>query len=197
MASLRISAGHRTRSPEQAGQPLYRRILGERWTDVPAAVRALHDSNAARRFEGLADVDRGRGLLARMIAVVIGFPPAGAAIPVSVEFTVRDGTETWRRTFAGRSFSSTQSEGRGRFEHLVVERFGPIAVGLAPVIGPGRLAIVVRRWSLGPLPLPSWLAPGGETYESEEDGRFRFHVEIAAPVIGLIVRYRGWLAPAG
>ena len=46
IASLRISSGHRTSSPEQAGQPLYRRILGERWTELPPAVRALHDSNA-------------------------------------------------------------------------------------------------------------------------------------------------------
>ena len=29
-----------------------------------------------------------------------------------------------------------------------------------------------------------------------EDGRFRFHVEIAHPWFGLIVRYQGWLQDA-
>ena len=31
--------------------------------------------------------------------------------------------------------------------------------------------------------------------ESEEDGCFRFDVAIGAPLIGPIVRYRGWLSP--
>jgi hypothetical protein len=45
------------------------------------------------------------------------------------------------------------------------------------------------------LPLPLFLAPGGETYEEERDGVFRFHVEITSPLTGLIVRYTGWLRP--
>jgi len=44
------------------------------------------------------------------------------------------------------------------------------------------------------IPLPRRLAPGGIAYESAEDGRFRFFVEITLPLIGLIVRYQGWLA---
>jgi len=28
-----------------------------------------------------------------------------------------------------------------------------------------------------------------------QDGRFRFHVEIGLPLLGLIVAYRGWLVP--
>jgi hypothetical protein len=45
------------------------------------------------------------------------------------------------------------------------------------------------------IPLPQALAPFGSAYESAEDGRFHFHVEIRLPVIGLIVGYRGWLVP--
>jgi hypothetical protein len=40
-----------------------------------------------------------------------------------------------------------------------------------------------------------WLAPAGDSYEFAEDGRFHFHVEIGHALTGLIVRYRGWLAP--
>jgi hypothetical protein len=39
------------------------------------------------------------------------------------------------------------------------------------------------------------LAPQGHAVESEQDGRFRFDVAIRAPLIGAIVRYRGWLKP--
>ena len=52
---------------------------------------------------------------------------------------------------------------------------------------------MIRRWSLFGIPLPPALAPFGAAYESAEDGRFHFHVEINLPVIGPIVAYRGWL----
>jgi len=66
---------------------------------------------------------------------------------------------------------------------------------MALVLDAGRLRLVVRRWSCFGIPLPLALAPRGNTYESAEDGRFHFHVEIRHPLIGLIVGYRGWLVP--
>ena len=195
LATLRTTTGRRWVSPETAAWPLYRRVLGDAWERLPRAVQVLHGSNEARQFAGRASVERGSHLFARLIATVIGLPAAGLEVPVTVDFAVRNGVETWRRTFAGRSFASRQYEGHGRFAHLVVEQFGPFAIGLAPVIDGGRLRIVVRRWGLFGLPLPAWLAPGGETFEREDDGRFHFHVEIGTRLTGLIVRYRGWLLP--
>jgi hypothetical protein len=68
---------------------------------------------------------------------------------------------------------------------------------MALVAEQGRLSLVLRRWSLLGLQLPMWLCPRSISYESVEDGRFRFHVEISHPRTGLSVRYRGWLEPAG
>ena len=40
------------------------------------------------------------------------------------------------------------------------------------------------------------LAPKSQTAEFvDEDGRFRFDVAISVPLVGPVVRYRGWLAP--
>ena len=105
--------------------------------------------------------------------------------------------EIWQRNFAGQGFSSIQEEGRGRFERLLCERFGPFAFGLALVLQDARLKLVVRGWSLFGIPLPLALAPGGEAYESAEEDRFNFNVEISHRLTGLIVRYRGWLKPLG
>jgi hypothetical protein len=126
---------------------------------------------------------------------VVGFPPAGRDIPVKVDFALRDGREVWRRDFAGRTFSSTQEEGRGRFDRLMCERFGPFAFGIALVCEADRLRLDVRGWSVFGIPLPRALAPIGAAHESAEDGRFRFHVEIRLRLIGLVVRYQGWLVP--
>ena len=155
----------------------------------------MHDIAATTTVRGRAEIDRGKGPLARIAAVLVGFPPAGKDVPVEVRFEPKNGGELWTRTFAGHAFSSVQEEGRGRFEGLLVERFGPIAFGLAVIVEDGRLRLVLRRWTALGIPLPLFLAPRSNAFEEEADGRFRFHVEIAHPLTGLIVRYRGWLEP--
>jgi hypothetical protein len=191
----RITTGRRQSQPSLAGAPLYHRLLGDAWVELPAPVRAMHDLNAELVAEGVATVERGNGLLARVVARLFGFPQVGDAVPLTVSFRVRAGREHWRRTFAGRSFTSVQEEGRGRCDRLLCERFGPLTFGIALVLDGRRMRLVVRRWSLLGIPLPRALAPGGNSYEFAEDGRFRFHVEIGHPWTGLIVGYRGWLVP--
>jgi hypothetical protein len=105
--------------------------------------------------------------------------------------------ETWIREFDGRRFRSNHSAGRGRFEGLVVEQFGPIRFGLAVLERDGRLGLQVRRWSIFGLPLPRHLMPWSSAWESDVGGRFSFDVEICLPGLGPIVRYRGWLARVG
>ena len=156
----------------------------------------MHEVASEKRAEGRADIDRGGALLSRLAGALMGFPKAGVDVPVVVNMKARNGGELWRRTFASKSLSSVQREGTGRSEKLLTERFGPLTFGLALVVDGSRLRLIVRRWSVLGIPLPLWLAPRGDSWEHEEEGRFRFHVEIAHPLTGLIVRYRGWLVPA-
>ncbi len=44
---------------------------------------------------------------------------------------------------------------------------------------------------------PCWLLPDSISAESEREGRLCFDVRISAPLAGLIVAYRGALAPDG
>jgi hypothetical protein len=64
---------------------------------------------------------------------------------------------------------------------------------MALVIEGNRMRLVVRRCSVFGVALPKFLNPRGNTFESADDNRFNFHVEIGFPWSGLIVRYRGWL----
>jgi hypothetical protein len=190
-----ISTGYRQELPADDRAPLYRRLLGDAWNSLPQPLRAMHDLDAELSAEGVADVERGSGLLARLVACVIGFPRAGKDLPVTVSFRAEDGREHWKRTFAGRSFASIQEQGRGRFERLLCERFGPFNFGMAAVCDDGRMRLVLRRWSFLGIPMPLALAPREDAFEFARDGRFHFHVEIGHPITGLIVRYRGWLDP--
>lgn len=173
--------------------PLYRRFLGSAWDELPAAIRAMHDGIGTWTAQGRADIERGSNPLARIVAFVNRFPKAGRDVPLRVRFEAKDGREIWTRDFAGRKFSSVQIEGRGGYERLLVERFGPLAFAMALVLDGGRLKLVLRGWSAFGVPLPNFLMPNGDTFESAEDGRFHFHVEIGFPWTGPIVRYRGWL----
>jgi hypothetical protein len=174
------------------GAPLYQRILGEAWHELPPRVRELHSVTCV---EGVASIERGRNPLARIAGAVLGFPPSGADVAVTVRFDSDERGETWTRTFAGHAFSSRQYEGRGRSQRLLCERFGALEFAMTLVIEGDRVRLVTRRWSAFGVPLPLWLAPRSEAYESEQDGAFHFFVEISHPLVGLIVRYRGRLTP--
>ena len=153
----------------------------------------------ARRLAGsgmrVAVIERGRGVVSRLSAWLMGFPPAGRDVPVTVTFRVEKGREHWGRTFGENAFSSIQEQGRGCYDRLLCERFGPFCFGLALVVEDDRLRLVLRGWSFAGLRLPVSFAPCIDAYELAERGRFRFHVEIGHPLMGLIVRYQGWLAP--
>jgi hypothetical protein len=68
---------------------------------------------------------------------------------------------------------------------------------MALVVSAGRLLLVLRRWTIFGLPLPMWLCPRSESYESAEQGRFNFHVRISHPLTGVIIQYDGWLIRTG
>ncbi|RUU02299.1 DUF4166 domain-containing protein, partial [Mesorhizobium sp. USDA-HM6] len=182
------------RSDSEAGSGLYPDLLGDAWKSLPAEIRAMHDGT--RVAEGRASVERGRGMLSRLAAALVGFPAAAADIPVKVRFDIGTQAETWTRSFDAHGFSSRQFAGRGRSERLLAERFGPLTFAMALVAEENRLSLVLRRWSFLGLPLPMWLCPRSTSYETVEDDRFRFHVDISHPLAGLIVRYRGWLVPS-
>ena len=192
-AARAIRTGTREQSEATHALPLYRRLLGDAYETLPVPLQALHDLRGALRAEGIATVTRGTSWLARTAAALIGFPRAGEAVPVRVDFELKNGIEHWTRTFAGRSFRSTQEQGRGRSEWLLCERFGPLCVAMALVLEQERLRLIVRRWSLFGVPLPRRAGPRADASEHAESGRFNFHVAISHPLTGPIVGYRGYL----
>ena len=175
--------------------PLYARILGPVWEQLPAQIRDLHDTRRSSLASGRASVERGRGLLARAVAAIVRFPPAAADVAVQVRFDDDGGIETWTRSFGPAGFATRQFAGAS--PGLMCERFGPIVFVMELALAQGRLQLIIRRWRALGLPMPMWLAPRSNSYEAVEDGRFRFHVDISHPFTGPIVRYDGWLVPDG
>ncbi|MDF7774909.1 DUF4166 domain-containing protein [Sphingomonas sp. AOB5] len=184
----RLAIGHEI-VERQLPEPLYARLMGERFAKLPPMVRAMHESDEA---VGEGVVERGTGPLAGLFAAMMGMPPSGR-YPLHVAFAERDGSETWHRDFGGHRFRSVLSAKRG----LAVERFGPLRFAFdLPSDGEG-LRMAFRGWSLFGVPLPRFLGPRIAAREWQEDGRFRFEVDVAVPLVGRVIRYSGWLLPAG
>ncbi|WP_188611886.1 SDR family oxidoreductase [Chelatococcus reniformis] len=175
--------------------PLYKAVLGSAFATLPPRLQELHGSAARRQWAGSATVKRGRGPLAALVAALVGFPEAASHMPVTVTFSPENGGERWVRNFGGKSFSSVQSAGQGQDAYLLVERFGRAAFALALVVEDGQLFLVPRRGTILGIPLPRFLLPTGRSCEAERDGEFCFDVEIAMPLVGLIVAYKGSLRP--
>lgn len=170
--------------------PLYARVMGERFAALPRALRRMHEVCGDGGAQGQGTVERGGNPLACLVAAVMRFPPAGDW-PLHVAFAERDGVETWTRSFGPHRFSSELSTRGG---HLV-ERFGPVRFAFDLPSDPSGLKMRLRNWSVFGVPLPLALAPGIEARERQEDGRFRFEVGVAMPLIGRVIRYSGWLVP--
>jgi hypothetical protein len=188
-----IVTGVRESRPDASS--IFERLLGDLWSRLPEPLRAMHRLGAQSAATGVATVERGRNGLAMLLAAVIGLPRAGADIALSVRFAQTPTHERWTRRFGDQEFHSDMSEGQGREAGLLIERFGPFSLAMALVWEDERLKFVIRRWRLGPLVLPLWLAPISTTHETVANDRFNFDVGISLPLIGLVVRYRGWLKP--
>jgi hypothetical protein len=174
---------------------LYQKLLDQAWYKLPQSLQRMHAYKTMTKVAGFAKVERGTSLSSHFIAMLFRFPKTGEEIPVQVVFQPNANGELWTRTFADKSFSSWQTEGRGRSDKLLNERFGPFTFRLALVINSGKLHLVVRNWSFLGIRLPTLLVPNGDAYEYDDNGRFCFNVEIKHVFTGLIVRYTGWLEP--
>jgi hypothetical protein len=169
---------------------LYRGLLGKAFDDLPEKVKRLHDARSCV-LQGIADIDRGRSPLARLVAMMFRFPEPGRGVPMQVEVQANGDGKIWKRTYGARTFASAFAAGKGRDEGLLLERFGPIGFALAPVVADGELKLVLRRWKAFGIPLPLVMGPRAQASEREEDGQLKFDVRLSHPLTGLIVHYRG------
>lgn len=193
-AKRTIYAGVREHASADQPSGLFKLLLGNAFERLPPSLQAAHQAGEQTTLSGKATVQRGSGLLVRGIAALFGFPKAAQGVDVRVHMQRHGVTEEWTRTFGTQCFSSTLSPGSGKWQWLLVEKFGPFRFQLALVLSHEKLHWVVRSGTLWGINLPQFLLPGGDSYEYEAQGRFHFHVDIRHPLVGLIAAYDGWLS---
>jgi len=138
MADLQVAFGQ----TETLIAPLFQQVLGKQFNDLPPEVQALHEVLHIRRWQGQARITRGAGFLSRLVCRIVGFPPAGNDVPVTVTMHRKGDAEHWLRDFGGKRFRSVMTwAGDG----AVWERFGPFRFEIPFTVQGGKLGYPVRR----------------------------------------------------
>ena len=173
---------------------LYRRIVGDDWRNLDAAVQRLHSGGMVTRGTGSFTVTHGKRRLARLMAKILRMPAVGENVSVSLVVTAHPNGERWHRTFAGKPFITEQRDDGGKF---LVERNKGVDVWFRLSVMDGALiyqqtkaALNIGHWHL---PLPRRLSTYIVASEraATEKSSVQVSVRVTAPLIGLLIEYEG------
>lgn len=188
---------------------IYQHHLGAiKYQELPASLQQFHNIDGPTVWHGTADITSGTSIGARVVSKIVGFPPSGKDVPLTV--SVHRGinhknvmNEEWTRNFAGKRFASKLSIDH---DETFRERFGALSFEIGLDVVDNAIVMPVKNWAIetpfGAAPMPLWLAPVSQTREfADENGAFNFDVKVTlpffgSPFFGLIAHYRGQLQPA-
>ena len=174
--------------------PIFREVLGPAYDALPRAVRRFHETDGPALWKGCCDIEGPDAPFALIMSFIGGFPRQNRR-DASAEVRVEPSGcgEVWTRRLGERTFRSRLSPSGP----VMLERFGWITFEIDLRVDDG-LHFDLRRARIGPVPLPRLLLPVSQTVETEdESGRFRFDVTVLTRSRRRVVRYAGWLEPAG
>jgi hypothetical protein len=170
----------------------FRQWLGAAVDRLPQAIRALHDDPLERSAAGTVTVTRGTHPIAALMCRILGFPPDGADLPLTVAFEPRGSGEIWRRIFPTSTFKSHLKPWPGR-SGAMRECVGPLAYGFRLDTDAQGLRMLFEGWWFCGIPLPRALGPRVDARQWQERDDYCFSVEVSGPGVGHVIGYRGRL----
>lgn len=150
-------------------------------------MRRIHDSRPRKVYTGQCAVERGKGLIVRLMARIARLPATGTAVPVTVTIEGNTGRESWKRRFGSHAMDSVLWQRAG----LLHERLGAVTLRFVLLATDREIQWQLRGARLLVLPLPRSWFQRCTAREFVEGGRYGFEVNVELRGIGLLVRYRG------
>jgi hypothetical protein len=158
---------------------IYPDLLKADFGKLPLVLREFHAVAGERRALGKVAIRHQHPWLARLV----GFPEEGTDVPLRLHVAATEDREVWTRWFGDSMRRSVQWASGD----LLVEKAGPVRIGLRISAGPAGMRFESRSASLWGIPLPlrmnAWTRGDGSSWE----------VEVTIAHIG---SYRGRVAPA-
>jgi hypothetical protein len=170
-------------------QPLYKRLLKENYNKLPQAVYELHDLEGESHYLGKCCVQRGKNLIAKVLASFLSLPRSGEDIAIGLSFRAEEGVEHWVRHFDNQKLYSRQWEKNG-FLH---ERLPGTTLVFTPVASANQLELCLEQVYFLGVPVIWLLRPKVIARERQEDEKFHFYVHVTIPIVGMLITYQGYL----
>lgn len=170
---------------------LYQQALGDQFDRLPAVLREFHGRPDGGRGTGRFLIERGPGLIVRLMCAVARFPRPGTDVSMTLSVTVDRDCERWLREFDGRGLRSIQwAEG-----DLLVEQAGPLRFAFRLSADESGMYFNFQRASLWRIPLPGFLSPGLTAVAVAEDAGWRADIRLSLPWGAPVLRYNGLVIP--
>lgn len=195
--TARFSIWTERRDGASAAPALLPSILGDGFASLPDVVRKVHVGTSSSELKGIAEVDRGQDLAARLICEMAGLPRSGTCDALRVTMSSRDGREVWRRDFAGRRFRSRLRRASAGDTPVLEERVGPLTFVVILTATADALTWSPASVRLAGVKLPRALAPSFTAKAEERNGDYAFDIDVSLPGGRRLIRYRGTLEIAG
>ena len=169
-------------------------VLGETYQQLPKEIQALHAGDSVYEAEGSCEVFGASNFLTAMAAKLGGMPPSGVDVPVRLSIQPQGSSEIWSRKFGDVLLATTQKL-YGSDKNQLIEFLGP--GGIVLNVEASQKGLFLNSCGLrlfGVIPVPEILSPKIKASEILiEEGKVAFDVEIAAPFLGRMVGYKGYL----
>ena len=170
---------------------LYRRILGDQFDKLPVVLRNFHDLPEGGRGAGRFQIERGAGLLAGVLGLLLRFPVAGTNVLMTLDVSVEGDRERWIRDFGGRRLKSIQWVQGGS----LIEKAGLLRFAFRLSADETGMHFAFQRAWLLFVPLPSFLSPRIKASALAADRGWRVDIRLSLPWGAPILRYNGIVIP--
>lgn len=166
---------------------LFRRILGPEFDRLAPYVREVHGGNTLQ-LRGRVTVTRGSAMLGLLIGRLASLPDAQHDAAARIDLVLEGEGETWTRHFGNSRPMRSHLHAR---DGLLLERLGPVRLRFR--LREKSCAIVWELESVSFFGIPAprrWFAATAAR-SFEENGRYCFEVDVALPIVGHLIGYRG------
>jgi len=168
--------------------------FGDEFSKLAPELQQLHLNGG--KLAGMVQVAYGNGMagvIGRRLAKKLNIPPAGDhAFIVNISHH-EDGLH-WDRLFNNAKEMKSTFTPVGNIKNgYWLEATGPLQIKLTVEIKGGGWSWKNLSYSFLGIPLPRWLFPQTQAYKVIENGKYRFHVAFAIPVLGELLSYSGLL----
>jgi hypothetical protein len=173
---------------------LFPRLLGGGFASLPEPVRRCHQIEDEFHAHGNFTITTGKTWGARLLARLMGMPPAGSSVLTHLDVSREDDALLWRRNFAGRRMDTRMyllgddrmAERKGLVE--LCFRLSIVDSGINYRSDGARICVGRLR-----IPFPSLLAPviDGRAWLEPTRNVMEIRIHIASRLFGTIVSYEG------